>query len=405
MPRSIKPPAYRKRNLPQGERAYLTLRDSATGRTKDYNLGAYGSDESRERHARLVADWEARGRRLAGERTPTNSLTVTQLCAEYRRAVKGERSSKEVSAVGQVIRVLRSLYGTTAAAEFGPNALREVRQAMIDGDPDAAPRPRPAWARKTVAGQVHRIGAMFKWASAHELLSITVYQALKSLEPMRPGTVKDGEPVGPAAAAYIDVVRERVSRQARAMIDLQLTTGMRPGELVAMRACDVDMSGHVWLYQPTQHKTAHHGKSRTIYLGPRAQRTIRPFLKRSTVAPLFSPAEADAERRELLSKKRKTPTSCGNRPGTNRSENPQRKPGDCYTTDSYRRAIVRACKAAGVPTWHPHQLRHNYATDVRRQYGLEAAQILLGHSSALITDAVYAERDMDRAQEIVAKIG
>ena len=41
----------------------------------------------------------------------------------------------------------------------------------------------------------------------------------------------------------------------------------------------------------------------------------------------------------------------------------------------------------------------------RRQLALNAAQILLGHSSAMIMDAVYAERDMDRAQEIVAKIG
>ena len=54
--------------------------------------------------------------------------------------------------------------------------------------------------------------------------------------------------------------------------------------------------------------------------------------------------------------------------------------------------------------WHPHQLRHNYATDVRRQFGLEAAQILLGHSKADVTQ-IYAERDMTRAATVAEKIG
>ena len=54
--------------------------------------------------------------------------------------------------------------------------------------------------------------------------------------------------------------------------------------------------------------------------------------------------------------------------------------------------------------WHPHQLRHNYATHIRRQYGLEIAQILLGHSKADVTQ-IYAERDTNRALEVAAKIG
>lgn len=246
-----------------------------------------------------------------------------------------------------------------------------------------------------------------------------------------------------------------------------------------MRPCDLDMSGRVWLYQPEEHKTAHHGKARTSYLGPKAQEILRPFLRdRPTTAYLFSPRDAEAQRRVDQHARRKTPLSYGNRPGTNRREQPRVSAGDCYTTDSYRRAIARACDAVWPPPthlrrrcpesharwktrlgpalwaevcrwrrtrpgqrlpehlrkgtwesrkahrerlgpdrwaelqawhkahrWHPHQLRHNYATNVRREYGLEAAQILLGHSSAVITDAVYAERDMAKAQEIAARIG
>ncbi|HRQ73988.1 MAG TPA: tyrosine-type recombinase/integrase, partial [Phycisphaerales bacterium] len=55
--------------------------------------------------------------------------------------------------------------------------------------------------------------------------------------------------------------------------------------------------------------------------------------------------------------------------------------------------------------WHPHQLRHSAATRIRREFGLEAAQLVLGHSSAVITDAVYAERDQTKVAEVVRRVG
>ena len=54
--------------------------------------------------------------------------------------------------------------------------------------------------------------------------------------------------------------------------------------------------------------------------------------------------------------------------------------------------------------WHPHQLRHNAATELRREFGLEAARIILGHHSVAITE-VYAEKDEQQALEAMAKVG
>jgi site-specific recombinase XerC len=54
--------------------------------------------------------------------------------------------------------------------------------------------------------------------------------------------------------------------------------------------------------------------------------------------------------------------------------------------------------------WHPNQLRHSFATRVRKGYGLEAARVLLGHSRADGTQA-YAERDQQLAATVAAKIG
>jgi site-specific recombinase XerC len=49
-------------------------------------------------------------------------------------------------------------------------------------------------------------------------------------------------------------------------------------------------------------------------------------------------------------------------------------------------------------------LRHSFATRVRKEYGLEATQVMLGHSRADVTQ-VYAERDEQLAARVAAKIG
>jgi len=236
----------------------------------------------------------------------------------------------------------------------------------------------------------------------------------------------------------VEAVQPFVSRQVWAMIQLQLLTGARAGELTRMRPCDIDRSGDVWVYQPQEHKTAHHGFARRIYLGPKAQELLSPFLLRDSQAYCFCPTEAVDEWRREAFKNRITPLSQGNGPGTNRKESPKWRPGERYKTDTYRCAIARACDRAFPPPfplakrcdetvikwrkrltkvykvellawrkahrWHPHQLRHAYATHVRKDFGLEVAQILLGHSKADVTQ-IYAERDMDRAAKVAASIG
>jgi len=84
-----------------------------------------------------------------------------------------------------------------------------------------------------------------------------------------------------------------------------------------------------------------------------------------------------------------------------KKKEPKKLPGDCYTVTSYRRAVARACEKASVPKWHPHQLRHNAATNIRKQHGIEIARIILGHSTAFTTE-IYAEQ---LAVEVIAKIG
>jgi len=67
-----------------------------------------------------------------------------------------------------------------------------------------------------------------------------------------------------------------------------------------------------------------------------------------------------------------------------------------------RRAV--AAQWRKLHTWHPNQLRHAAATEIRRQFGLEAAQVTLGHAAADITQ-VYAERDFAKARAVMEVVG
>ena len=204
------------------------------------------------------------------------------------------------------------------------------------------------------------------------------------------------------------------------MVQVQRLTGMRPGELVLMRSADLDMGGPIWTYQPEYHKTQHHGRTRQVFLGPRAQETLRPFLRPDLQAYIFQPKQSERERRAAMHAERKTPMSCGNTPGSNLMSHPRRSPNDRYSTGSYNAAIGYACgRAFPAPDgttgealkawrrehkWAPLQIRHRFGTDVRRTHGLEAAQVLLGHARADVTQ-VYAERDIAKAVAVAARVG
>jgi len=364
-----------------------------------FYLGRHDSPKAQQRYHTLIAEWLANGRQL---RLDPRQITIKEMLARYW--VYGERYyrnangtvSRELENIRLALRPVYELYADLPAAEFGPRALRTVRQRMID----------QGICRRTINARIGRIKRVFKWAVAEELIPGEVYHALQAVDGLRRGrcAAREGEPVRPVPQEHIDAIKPFVSRQVWAMVQLQLLTGARPGEIVIMRPVDIDMSGRIWIYTPTSHKTAHFGHERKIYIGPRGQAVLRPFLGRSVGAYCFSPAEAEAERRARLHEQRKTPLSCGNRPGTNRKANPQRKPGQAYTVDAYRRAIARACERARISRWHPHQLRHNAATYLRREFGLETARIILGHRSAAVT-TIYAEADEQKAIEAMMRVG
>ena len=188
-----------------------------------------------------------------------------------------------------------------------------------------------------------------------------------------------------------------------AMVDIQKFTGMRPGEVCRLRTIDLNMSGKVWELRPRSHKTQHLGRSRVVFFGPLAQEILKPWLRPDhPEAYLFTPELADRIRKQKMRAVRSSRVQPSQR---DRSKpDPARKPGDCYDTRAYNRSIKYATKKAGIAPWHPNQLRHLAATNLRREFGIEVARAVLGHST-LATTEIYAERDESQARLAMERLG
>jgi integrase len=339
---------------------------------------------------------------------------IASLTARYLRYVDGYYTqSKEPQDIRYSLKPLTEMYGCLPVAEFGPLKLIDLRDHMISLD----------WSRRLINQRMGRIKRMFKWAVSRQLVSPVLYQGLMTIEGLKQGrsAARENPKRKPVDEKHVYAILAHTTPVVAAMVELQLLTGMRPGELVAMRPCDIDRSEKsVWYYTPEKHKNQHRGLERIVAIGPRGQELLTPYLLRSADACCFSPAESERQRLEKASRERKTPLSCGNRVGTNRKPNPKRIIGEQYDSVSYRKAVqyaISACnkerrakaKAADakpdlVPKWTPYQLRHTAATKVRKEMGYECAGATLGHTNMSAT-AIYAERNQGLADEAAKRFG
>ncbi len=292
------------------------------------------------------------------------------------------------------LKAARELYGNTPAAKFGSVAFKAIRLKMIESGLSIT----------TIRDRMGVIRRMVAWGVENEMLPADSLQRIEAVAGLRVGrdAVKPSRKVKPVPEADIEAVLPHVPPTIRGMIELQRLTGMRPQEARLITTGQIDRTVDPWIYSPRQHKNLHRDKDRVIPLGPRARALLEGLLKADPDAPIFSPAESMAAFRDEIRSRRKTPVQPSQR--NRRRRNPKRKPGLFYERQSYAHAIEAGCRKAGIPVFRPNQIRHAYATRVRREHGLEAAQVLLGHSKADVTQ-VYAERNLNLAVEIAQKIG
>jgi integrase len=362
---------------------------------RDVYLGKHGSPKSRAEYDRLIAEWLLNNRQSThAPRDNPDDLTVAELCLRYLNwatsyYVKLGEPTSETHSIKRAIRTLRQLYGHTAARDYGPLALKATRNRWIDEGITRLGCNR-------LTGIVKRI---FRWGTEQEFIPSTVYHGLAAVSGLRKGRTdaRDNEPVGPVPDEVLTKTLDQLSPMLRAMVQLQAITGMRPGEVIQLRGVDLDMGQSVWEYRPTVHKTQHAGRIRVVFIGPRAQALLRPWLRDDPNELLFGP------RQNRESQLRDQPTP---RPRTEWEKRHRKRRAfrDQYSRNSYLLAIRRACERAGVEPWSPNRLRHFAATRIRALFGIDATRTVLGHSDPTVT-LVYAERDLDTARRIMSEVG
>jgi hypothetical protein len=163
-PRGVHPAYLRHKPTNQ---VYVRVPDGSGGRKVVYP-GAHGSAESKAEYRRLLAKLDAAASRaVAAEQAPMlagpRDIIVSEVYRDfwahaqhhYRRA--DGTATNELPQFRQTFRLVRELYGHTPAREFGPLALKAVRQKMIDA----------GWSRKLINQRVGRIKRVFRasrWA-------------------------------------------------------------------------------------------------------------------------------------------------------------------------------------------------------------------------------------------------
>ena len=217
-------------------------------------LGKFNSPESREAYDRIIGEW------LAAAHNPDKQpaaevgavLSISELILMYLKwargyYVKDGDVTREYGSMKEALKPLREHYGTTAARAFGPRSLKALREQMIESD----------LARGVINNRVGRVKRFFKWAVSEEHVPSSVYEGLRTVEGLRKNRsrAKETDKVAPAPVDDVTGLLPFLPPPVRAMVEIQRLTGMRSGEIVIMRPCDIDRTGAIWLYYPTQHKT------------------------------------------------------------------------------------------------------------------------------------------------------
>jgi integrase len=288
-------------------------------------------------------------------------LTIAELVEKFWAHAKSYyqqdgKPTGEQEVIRYALKPLLRMFSALLASEFKPRYLKAVRDEMI----------RCGSSRRYINASVRRIKRMFNWAVEEELILPEVAGALARVRGLGKGRseAREKPEVAPVSDEIVEATLPYVSPLVADFIKLMRLSGMRPGEALRMKGSHVDRSADVWVYKPPKHKNLHRNKDRTIYFGPKSQKILAPRIAKAGEDRIFP-----------------------------------------ILASSVRRAIKIACDRAGLKEhWAPNQLRHAAATEIRAKHGLEAAQVILGHSQVKTTQ-LYAEVNADRGKEIARQVG
>lgn len=316
------------------------------GQTRDLP-GKYKSAESWAAYHELCSIVEATGelpKKKSDPKSESECRTMAHLGRLYLEAMRekfGEGSGEPVCR-GYAIRACNKLYGSLPIEQFLPPQLKAVRDSLI----------KEGCVRRTVNKRARQLVKLIQWSVEEGYSHPDQWSRLKAVDPIGAGQFGaiDRPKIGPVPDSQFERTLKLVKPKAAAALQVLAITGMRTGELLKMRPCEVDKSGRHWLYLIEEHKTSKKTGAGIIVIPEPAVEILCAWMPRDYTQRWFP-----------------------------------------HGASWLRLAVARACDNAGIPRWHPHQLRHRFATNAAKVLDKQERQALLRHHDPRMTDLYTAE--------------
>jgi integrase len=371
------------------QRGYWICNPTVEGKRRCWSLGRV------DQVSEVEAKQELRERlNLLPGASSSNSQNVDEAIASFLEDAEKIYRRNDGTPTGEADNLLyglqpfSDLFGALKVSAVVPAHFKIFGKAQMQADVS----------RQTINKRIGQIKRFLLWCKNEGYGNS--YDACRDVQGMRAGRgAREAKAIHAVPWATVEQTLPHLPPTVQAMIRVQHAAAMRPEEICSIRLCDLEMKGEVWLYVPPWHKNEHRGRQRRIHLGPDAQIHLKPYITPSNPrAPLFSPAQAVAERRGKLPKKRI---------------------GASYDTRSYRRAIWYACsKAFPVPEhcdnvqawlkanrWSPNRLRKTKLDEIASKHGKQAAKAYAGHSRVEVTQDHYLSQDDTLAISVAKMVG
>lgn len=347
---------------------------------------------------------------------PTTITTIGQLFEKYEvyfsnnvSEVRNGQEHPDLRLIKCAHRFIKP-YSEWSVDSFGPDELNAIRDVLLVSKYKSGKKLKH-YTRRGINDILGWIIKSLKWGVGRRIVDIEtlicIENEFKKLKMGEKGAIDNGKRKKITEEEFLRVVG--VSNSVIGdMLTLLWNTGMRPYEVCEMRPYDILRDDpECWIYIPGrdktpvgQHKTTRYGKVKVIPLAGKCidilSNRIKDFNSKEYI---FNPQDSVAEYRETRRNNRKTPLSCGNTTGSNRKNNPKKKPGKRYTSGSLNQACKRSCERAGVKKFVPYDFRRTVATKTRADLGKEAARTLLGHAEESTTE-IYLLEEVIEAMKV-----
>ena len=405
--------------LPNGKRTTVGF-GPAENRTEGEIYAAFGKWlDLFNQQPQKVLSFETPYEAIEGIINSQSTVTVGELLDRYvahvsktGRSIREGKEHPDLRFIRRV-QVFLNPYKDWPAGDFGPDDLQDARDAMLAHEYTHGKKTK-RYTRRGINDTIKWIRKIWRWAMGRQLITAEQMQGLEEL-----GSLRMGDTDAPDNAKRKRVTKKEfekvvgeVSSVVGDMLQLIWLTAMRPYEVCDMRPYDILRDDpDCWIYIPGRdrtpvgkHKATRHERVKVIPLTKPAQRILAARIKDfSSKEYIFSPAEAVDDFLAEKAANRKTPLSCGNRPGTNQRKHPMIQPGKKYTSDSLCDACKRGCRRAKVEPFVPYDLRRTMATGTRSALGKEAAKVLLGHARTDTTD-IYLLEEVQEAIKVAKQL-